>query len=220
MTDRPILFSGAMVRAILAGTKTQTRRLIRANRPHRWPTIVHRMATALVGKHWAEPGGWVRPFALVGDRLWVRETWGLHRPVDFTEWRPGSMSGVTELPDDWTLAFRGDRGSNEEDCIWRPSIHMPRWASRLTLEVVSVRMERLQEISEEDARAEGAEPDRMCPPGYLDKRNLDSSHTYRGAFACLWDSINGERTAWESNPWVWRVEFKVAGPSAESMVDR
>lgn len=208
MGEKPILFSGPMVRAILEGRKTQTRRLVRkpipdgADEVFNWTpgalaaTIMPNVARSGL---WArrndgEDGedGWLRflgacPYGQGGDRLWVRETWA--------EVGPGFIYAATDA--DHNITQR-----------WRPSLHMRRLASRLTLEVVSVRVERLQEISEEDARAEGAVPDQLCPAGFLDTRNLDPSHTHRGAFACLWDSINSQRASWASNPWVWVVEFK------------
>jgi len=236
MTERPILFSGAMVRAILKGRKTVTRRLLKGSTEFKGP-----YNPAYLEAH-RDSAGWatICPYGVPGDRLWVRETWG-YRGAAWNNQRPDRHEvEIAYRADDSRRTFirqgtwgEWDAGLPKQhpppapehdgdfDAIearnnyfswwwksWRPSLHMPRWASRLTLEVVSVRVERLQEISEEDAKAEGVMLDGMCPPGFLDGRNLDPSHTYRGAFACLWDSINRKRASWESNPWAWRVEFK------------
>lgn len=167
MNERPIIFSGPMVRAILDGRKTQTRRVVKLNASGR---------AQRKGRNWhlADPECVLAcPYGVPGDRLWVRETWqdgngGIYYATD----------GNTAAP-------------------WKPSIYMPRWASRITLEVVSVRVERLNEIGEEDAIAEGSQ----CA-------GVPASLTNRGAFAKLWDSINAKTHPWASNPWVWVVEFK------------
>ena len=191
--ERPVLFSGAMVRAILAGTKTQTRRVIAPVQPREdglWPAGRDPVPDC--------------PFGRAGDTLWVRETWGpLAGGVTYR------ATANTESPD-------GNR--------WRPSIHMPRWASRLSLEIVSVRVERLQAITGEDAAAEGitiklgAAPGTFAipvsdpgftqalPPGPL--TTLTESAVARAWFASLWDSINGARSPWDANPWVWVVSFR------------
>ena len=101
---------------------------------------------------------------------------------------------------------------------WTPAIHMPRWASRLTLEVVSVRVERLNDISEEDAQAEGVAPFFEVYKGMGQEQTISTGERaadapHRASFACLWDEINGDRALWKSNPWVWVVEFKRAEPT-------
>lgn len=199
MKERPTLFSYAMVRAILAGQKTVTRRVVKP--PHDFL-----LAGGAKLEHLARV-----PFA-VGDRLWVRETWGLRRHHDVTDWNRASVKGV-RFRDEWVLDYRADWGPSQEACFWRPSIHMPRWASRLTLAVTDVRAERLQNITEEQAKAEG-----ITGPfdvGYQAYRIPDDSKprfsSARAAFECLWDSINGKRggRAWAYNPWVWAVSFQV-----------
>ena len=156
--ERPILFNGPMVRAILEGCKTQTRREIKNN-----PLLNAGFTDEFI----LLPGNasaFVCPFGVVGDRLWVKET------------------------------FEDDEGG------WRPSIFMPRWASRITLEITDVRVQRLQEITEEDARAEGYHP----------KIN-DSlpDWTAKESFKILWDSLNAKRGLdWDKNPWVWALSFK------------
>lgn len=211
---RPILFSDAMVRALLAGTKTQTRRVIQAparNMQRAGMCVIKSRETGhpWYGDHvWSMRGSmgvWgdytdeqfrsLCPYGLPGDRLWVREAWG---PL---------AGGVTYRATAFTECPDGAR--------WRPSIHMPRWASRLTLEVTDVRVERLQSISEDDARAEGVTPfgagvggDQRVPGRRDDVTQATSPHVV--AFASLWDSINGERSgcSWGDDPWVWAVSFR------------
>jgi len=168
MKERPILFSGPMVRAILEGRKTQTRRIVKPQ-----PLRDRGVMAFNDGEH-----PQMRcPYGKPGDRLWVRETW---------------------CPDVEPYTFRYKADGDEPLERWRPSIHIPRWASRITLEVVSVRVERLQNISEDDALAEGITlVERGTSP--VDQFNK------------LWESINGPGS-WEANPWVWVVEFKRIEP--------
>lgn len=220
--ERSILFSGPMVAAILAGRKSETRRIVRPQPlglPEHavgyalvpegsWPAELHVLGAG--GKYIGRSDA--KPYAMPGDRLWVRETW---REV-------GELSECTG-PDD--VIYRAT--ASEEDLAmttrWRPSIFMPRWASRLTLDVVSVRAERLQAIDASGVLAEG-----LC------KVSKDSGQTWRygqadsdgwpgsddhgwpwsawerdplAAFAKGWDGINGARAPWSSNPWVWVIAF-------------
>lgn len=176
MKERPILFSGAMVRAILEGRKTQTRRVVKyvpaLGEPEEW---CHRFSFGsdpiiFNPEHHCKYGA-------VGERLWVRETW--------------ADCG------DKTAVMRADCSVLVPGVRWRPSIHMPRWASRITLEIIGVRVERLQDISDEDAMAEGCQAE-IIPPNF---------QSYRAGYATLWDAINGPG-AWDKNPWVWVIEFK------------
>jgi hypothetical protein len=200
LSERPILFNGPMVRAILAGTKTQTRRLVKPQ-PAEWldthePTILPAAC----------------PYGVPGDRLWVRETWSAPLKRDGSGYE---SAGVLYRADPlWDGMSHGDFGWD-----WKPSIHMPRWASRLTLEVTDVRVQRLQDINEEDAKAEGVTPytpphgnislEQTVPgPGFDGCRLGDQPH--RLPFADLWDSINAKRAPWDSNPWVWAVTFRRA----------
>jgi hypothetical protein len=172
VVERPILFSGSMVRAILAGTKTVTRRIVRA------PKSMRDLASLRC------------PYGAPGDRLWVRETWQ-------TETHPDDRDAAkVSYRADGEVHCEGDRWT------WRPSIHMPRWASRITLNVVSTRMERLHSITEEDAIAEGVDAVSVADV----PRNGTLSRV--ADFAQLWQMINGKRAPWASNPPVWRVEFK------------
>lgn len=201
MKERPILFSGPMVRALLAGTKTQTRRVVKKSES--WPmsavraTMLESRGTAMaVDAQRCTYGPEIKcPYGKPGDRLWVREAWGLHAYGDDTDWLKGCCTAM-DL-DDHVIAYRADWGPLQDSCHWRPSIHMPRAASRTTLEIAAVRVERLQDISEADALAEGVKNSLHLPGGRFAREN----------FAHLWWTINGDGS-WEENPWVWVVEFR------------
>lgn len=221
MKQRPILFSGPMVRAILEGKKTQTRRVVRPQ------PVLKPCADEKVGHAWHWKKGrreaiwWEKiatpismlqhcPYGGPGDRLWVRETWQTSRQYDDTK--------PSEIPEDSSLWYAADwtsiRRLGQKPGKTRPSIFMPRWASRLMLEVVEARAERLQDISEDDARAEGVSPD-----GYIKARPVtyhegEFQHTaFRDTFRGLWDSINAKRGfGWDVNPWIWVVSFKKNSP--------
>jgi hypothetical protein len=215
--EHPILFSGEMVRAIMEGRKTQTRRVI-------WPkslmipyrNSMEKIQLRTTKDHYLfdfryEDGTistiyGIRPKYHIGDLLWVRETW-----MPFTE--NGVCSGMaiykaTDKPEP-----DGDRPLK-----WRPSIFMPRWASRITLEVVSVRVERVQDISEEDALSEGISETSFWKPKEMDNRPFEEkwwddyyfwTNYPQVAFQNLWDSINAKRGyGWDANPWVWVIEFR------------
>ena len=187
MTERPILFSGAMVRAILAGQKTQTRRIIKPSPP--------RVMEAPQGHEFSVAGHDHRcPYGQPGDRLWVKET---HiRRGDSAIYR-ADLDGVEAA------------GMGAMYGGWKPSIFCKRIHSRLTLEITAVRVERLQDISMADAVAEGVEP----TEGRLWKSYTSSmafSHP-ASSYASLWESINGPGS-WAKNPWVWVVEFKEVRP--------
>ena len=206
MNERPILFSGPDVRAVLAGTKTVTRRIIPLAefKPSDTPgydwTWRGQAPVRSVTQQLRHPRGcWqdVRndhlmrlcPCGVPGDRLWVRETWG----HSWHHAQPKAFYRATDPDCDRYPDFDG----------WEPSTRMPRWASRLTLEVTSVRVERLQAITEEDARAEGVEPAVWLAPN----GEAVGEPTYRVGFETLWHKINHRRASWASNPWVWRVAF-------------
>lgn len=244
MSDRPILFSASMVRAILAGTKTQTRRVLKTQPvglPHYGQASLNRSMTKPVFyAAWDEraPDGSTMcacPYGVPGDQLWVREShWFFqdeHDPV--TGYSPPVMT-----TDD--VEYRADGESKRHG--WRPSIHMPRWASRITLEITEVRVERLQAISEADARAEGCHgPDDdvadnlpncsrcggvglytafAASGGALPDTDCDLCDTPTKRFRLLWSSINGAES-WDANPWVWCISFErqptpCAGPSCST----
>ena len=211
MSERPIIFSGPMVRAILDRRKTQTRRIIKRRKK--------------VCGNWftSEPSdfadeemireGWPCPYGVPGDRLWVRETWRLRFDLDYdysVEYKAepgmGYLLGLSlpSLTPDQSAHFTSiitEAEWKEEFPLhvtkWRPSIHMPRWASRLTLEVKAVRVERLEEISEEDAISSGLR-------WWKDERDMIVPD-----FSLWWYRRNAEHL-WRTNPWVWVVEFEEA----------
>lgn len=194
MKERPILFSGPMVRALLAGTKTQTRRIAK---PVRHPDLGNMYAPgALVLEH--EPQHVIDrccPYGRPGDRLWVRET-----HMNWWKLDPANPEGPRLFSH--VAAYAADGYELEPGERWIPSIHMLRAASRILLEITGVRVERLQDINEMDAAAEGVA---TWAPGALspDSLNADPSDQFRW----LWSSINGP-DSWSANPWVWVVEFK------------
>jgi hypothetical protein len=220
MKTRPILFSGPMVRALLDGSKTQTRRVYKAKNGGIWPNKndIPGMRQILRNCPYGQPG----------DRLWVRETWQGPLLAEFetdadADWH--MPSHIHQYQDHKHCAYAADGGPapefvDAEDNLqqrWRPSIHMPRWASRITLEVTGVRVERLQGISEVDAMAEGvvecpipADDEGPRRIGYMvgpDDGKSGLTVTAREAYRGLWESINGPES-WEASPWVWVVEFK------------
>jgi hypothetical protein len=209
MTERPILFSAPMVRAILEGRKSQTRRILK----HGWATE-DRIVSLPDGPN---KGLRVLPFA-VGDRLWVREACfaqssrdgeGVAYPAD-RSWR--IIDHTKEATEKWLdLLYyrrRNDDGFEGSTGKLVPPIHMPRWASRITLEVTEVKVERLQDISEDDAWAEGFKPffDRENPE-IVGKIAMSPLVGPREAFRKLWETIHGPG-AWEANPWVVALTFR------------
>lgn len=221
MKERPILMSGPMVRAILDGRKTVTRRVMRTNHVgyrafYRWDGEPFRRAMMRCSNETA-PGTSVfcenNRFGVPGDRLWVRETWADVEPLPSrTPAYDGARFAVRPDGSSSELWYRADGEMGVTSLLfddgprWRPSIHMPRWASRITLEVLDVRVERLHEIDEEDAAREGVE---RSVDGYWVEPGPDGPtlSTAREAFSHLWDIINGPGS-WASNPWVWRLEFR------------
>lgn len=185
ITERGILYRGTMVRAILAGTKTQTRRICKPAEAVALSFIVNSGDGT-----WGDEEGDVIfrcPYGQPGDHLWVRETF----------WQPRDKSEIL---------FRAD-GAILGCGKWTPSIHMPRAASRILLEVVSVRVERLQDISEADAIAEGIEKTPSGLWSLYGQAEVDGTYSPRASYRALWESINGAGS-WDANPWVWVVEFK------------
>jgi hypothetical protein len=224
MTERPILFSAEMVRAILDGRKTQTRRVapIRElnilQHPGDMITWSVSFLKAVKGVLSSHSGGkfsdlqarsiiasQFNPYGKPGDLLWVRETWGAVWPADEPvplrqceiEYRADLPPGCTDRPGEWPA----DEGNGPEVPKWRPSIHMPRWASRITLRITDIRVERLQDITEDDARAEG------CDSAAWEDEAGNGINSYRESFAFLWGQIKGPG-AWDENPWVWVVVFE------------
>lgn len=190
MKERPILFSAPMVRAILEGRKTMTRRVVNPQ-----PDVVERGVCFFDGDGTSGPGSRDRiiycPYGKPGDRLWVRETWSKDPNSAQILYRAGAPG----TPGSWVTSTPFDS--------WRPSIHMSRWASRILLEVTAVKVEQVQKISDEDILSEGIKID----PAYSDEYGCHVR--YRRAFREIWDSINSKRGyGWDSNPWVWVISFK------------
>lgn len=224
MKERGMIFNAEMVRAILDGRKTQTRRIMK-KQPEpskaregdfyfpcdKMQSMVH-VSDFIPGNSMIPDAheffSKCCPFGEVGDRIWVRETWARYN----IDQNSHDMAYRASMPDDWPKEGR-----------WRPSIHMPRWASRITLEITGVRVERLSVISHEDAGREGihtevwdqtvvarnyAADDEFFQfwsesmPHYVEMNEL-----FRASFHSLWQSIYGEES-WQANPWVWVIEFK------------
>ncbi|MGK7015602.1 hypothetical protein N1Z70_00010795 [Klebsiella pneumoniae] len=233
MKERGMIFNGEMVRAILDGRKTQTRR------PIKWKqTRFTEIGEREDGSKWP----WSEdaehacdfwhpcPFGAVGDRIWVRETWATLGNEDgccidwegnlckggersaariyraSCEQRPGDY-GLWSIPDD--AYWKPHTKEHKFEGAWRPSIHMPRWASRILLEITDVRVERLNAISEEDATAEGVPPAGSLLPDYPGTFLTPKGDfaTAKVAFQRLWESIYGEES-WKANGWVWVISFK------------
>jgi len=218
MKEHPVIFNSEMVRAILDCRKTQTRRVINPQ-----PTLSERTGFNWKGAAYGIGSTYrdtVRnfancfktcPFGQVGDRLWVRETFAVLGNEDGCpiDWNGNLIKGdekqaariykasCWQEPGNYGLWSIPDRETQYEG-TWRPSIHMPRWASRITLEITGVRVERLQDISEADAIAEGG-----------------TKHFNIDWFGPLWASIYGV-DSWDANPWVWVIEFRLVGGSDAS----
>lgn len=205
MKERPILFSGPMVRAILEGRKTQTRRVVKPQPSD--PNWVMLRGSSIDK---SDETFFSCPYGPVGTKLWVRESFRLSDTYrDCACYEPCSCKNGVPI-------YAADFSNDPEMGPFKPSIHMPRWASRITLEVTGVRVEGLQDISEEDAKAEGMferkSEDGMSGFGGHDGPNIPAEYTFRFAFKDLWNRINDERGfGWDFNPWVWVVEFKRIG---------
>jgi len=222
MNEKPILFSAEMVKAILEGRKTQTRRVLKKQPIDILPMKLPNMWVTWETRN-PSHGRVIRcRYGVPGDRLWVRETWA-HDDMDCKDIRCGNRDHIWWKANETKIVADSFAG----DAHWRPSIHMPRWASRINLEIVKVRVERLQNISRDDAMFEGVEVvnpykiDPNLPPGFpaafRDYTNPDNFFTADpiASFRSLWGSVNSGRKAedfaafqWNSNPWVWVIEFK------------
>ncbi|MDM3222429.1 hypothetical protein OGV71_11915 [Citrobacter sp. Cf088] len=248
-----MIFNGEMVRAILDGRKTQTRRIMKVQ-PSDGFHPTHNGYDLDLNAHWYTPGvvdkngylqpakkdvfgvadeneGHTCPFGAVGDRIWVRETcgvvsheldedgriqpWSPDRPATAIHEMPfgnGYYSGHAIYAADGDFTWGDDDGYEDGRSCWKPSIHMPRAACRILLEVTGVRVERLNGISETDAESEGVDMEALydsqdCYDCIAD-HNMTGRPTVTGAFKYLWESIYGEEN-WQANPWVWVIEFKV-----------
>ncbi|WP_314413750.1 hypothetical protein [Pantoea septica] len=220
MRERPILLNGDMVRAVLNGSKTQTRRIMKVQPSADFSPMNMELETDFTAR-WYTPGvvdkhgylqpakkqvfgvasedeGYTCPFGAVGDRLWVRETFRVHsRATDVATlvYKASERQSWTEQTHRVPVSVCNKPAVIEK---WTPSIHMPRWASRITLEITGVRVERLASVSNDDARAEGYPAERAADGG-----NSDPWLWFRD----LWDGIYPEQS-FKVNPWVWVIEFK------------
>ncbi|HDZ0422928.1 hypothetical protein [Klebsiella pneumoniae] len=217
MKERGMIFNGEMVRAILDGRKTQTRRIIKDCTVGRDPISKFiKIGKKFIGCYPEDVPELIReccPYGVPGDRIWVRETWadaGASAP-DLKLYRANYPEHVPSIYENVPPA---------KEIRWTPSIHMPRWASRILLEITDVRVERLNAISPEDAESEGLErtnftgfgdepglPSYPEPDVYFDPLKKQWKEYPPEAFAGLWESIYGEGS-WQANPWVWVIEFK------------
>lgn len=223
--ERPILMSAPMVRAILSGAKTQTRRALRGFYPKNAPEYDSETGRLEWFNGDEVVVGMRCPYGRPGEKLWVREAWAPDPPIDST-WASTEWSGCGRRIDGVPERFQHPafcvyrEGWLHGDIRWRPGIHMPRWASRITLEVTGVRVERLQSISDADAIAEGIERGDGFPGWYRGPLPGDSSGLAEAgrnfkvptafpalAYRALWESINGPGS-WERNDWLWIVEFR------------
>lgn len=203
MKWRPMLFSGPMVRAILDGSKTQTRRALRLQPPPGTASMSIWHHPDPRPHFFASDGQQLLDFAIhcphgaVGDGIWVRESWRTEAKFDHLP--------PNKLPEKCPFQCEADGMVDFSPGVGRlrPGIHMPRWASRISLEVVSVRVERLQDISEADAQAEGCSVECMTPTG----DDSGSAIHGPGGYKALWDSINGDG-AWDADPYVWVISFR------------
>lgn len=200
MKERPILFSAPMVRAILEGRKTQTRRVVKKLLP--LDVMASELQEHYDALRWEEAGNFLTPpcpYGQRGDRLWVRETFE-KIPI---------LGDDDEIIHD--ILYRADMEDGDAALDrWTPSIHMPRWASRITLEITDVRVERLRDISEVDAVAEGCGKSiggMFCGGPHKAHGAPTQHNTAKEAYAHLWETINGQ-DSWAENPWVWVVSFK------------
>ena len=238
--ERPILFSAPMVRAILEGRKTVTRRPVKGLSTSFAVTTAADESPLNAGC-WNVGGPIIRcPYGKPGERLWVRETWYCdHSELMSGPYLKPDDLDVSEARDDGTLVYAADGLApyEAEQPTWKPSIHMPRWACRILLEITDVRVERLQDISDEQAKAEGcfftdygkdcfhggrgirdateceypASKHQQRPGWMWDKTDSHGQclDSARNAFANLWNATGGD---WDANPWVWVVEFKRVTP--------
>lgn len=251
MTDKPILFSGPMVRAILDGRKTVTRRVLKPQPPE-WATFCQELQGLYVSRGWAPSGLWqwsepeqnpprklrrwpahvkgpmagidygMKPLHAPGDRLWVREAWRTDSGLDHLSGKgieQACLEAGYKAP--WAPIAYGDGtvvNWQKEHGLgrYRHARFMPRWASRITLEVTGVKVERLQDISEEEAAAEGPSC-HVCGGGFPSEDDCHCFHRDKPAridFHALWDSINGKRegASWDDNPWVAAISFRRVTP--------
>lgn len=224
MKEHPILFSTPMVQAILEGRKTQTRRIVKPQPPldnEDDDILVERddcMGYPALVASWegeTQIHNVKFPYGVEGDILWVRETW--RQLIDCTT---GEKAGFTYCATDEEVAITESLEKRFKSKIkWKPSIHMPKEACRLFLKIKSVRVERLQDISEKDAIAEGVkmvDGETMYQNYYLGEGTWETSA--KNSFCSLWESINGPES-WEANPWVWVIEWEPSNSKLGKIIE-
>jgi hypothetical protein len=223
--ERPILFSAPMVRALLEGRKTQTRRIVKWKGADGLNLDFSGLQASDTGPYWAlQSRGmlscWTEraharcPHGHSGDRLWVKEAywaWGKWVPNGITKsgrkaWR-FTQVGTSIRYMDGNKPTATAKRDGECGWVYRHGRFMPKAHSRLTREIAEVRVQRLQDISEEDAKAEGCEPWEFSSEQCMTSGERGAASPYRGGYACLWDEINGDNATWKSNPWVWAITF-------------
>jgi hypothetical protein len=210
MKESPIIFGADMVAAILRGDKTQTRRVIKPQPPAEIEEFLPADPEGFWGfNHDNRPTLCIHcPYGEIGDRLWLREAWSYYEHETLFDCIRYKADGYCRKPD-FARMTEEQCGAFEMHCDgcgcadhrWRSPIHMPRWASRITLEIAGLRVERLQDISEEDAQAEGVTESIVLP---------GDCGSFVASFGYLWESIHGAGS-WAENPWVWVIEFKRVG---------
>ncbi|ECF1703322.1 hypothetical protein E1B77_20680 [Salmonella enterica subsp. enterica] len=202
-----MIFNGEMVRALLEGRKTQTRRIMKNQPAGDYPDTPALIRSVDGGFQWyghyGESSIFNCPFGAVGDRIWVRETW-----AEAGAGAPDLKLYRANYPEHVPTHYENVPPADE--IRWTPSIHMPRWASRILLEITAVRVERLHSISERDALREGLfqlpASGRYCLQPGMQYFGM-ASHSAKEVYSWLWASIYGEES-WAANPWVWVIEFK------------
>ena len=234
MKTKPIIFSAKMIRALLDGRKTQTRRIVKTQptwdgkwfswHGHRPNSIYGACGGNHIGAKDCMNDS--SPYGQPGDLLWVRETFQpicLDVDCDDANYKTGDGYRIVYTATDETEEFI-DITTDKISCARKPSIHMPRWASRLTLRITSVRVERVQEITEEDAKAEGIERTDWkysCEPyrNYNEPRMSSGKNCSLAimSFSTLWSSIHGP-DAWDRNDWVWIIEFEVIKQNVDEVI--
>lgn len=217
MKERPILFNSDMVRAVrrTENPKTQTRRVVKPQ-PEKSAVVDSKGRMPIAA--WVDGDRWLKcPYGSIGDRLWVRETfqpyfspgWERKHP----DYKTGSGYQISYLATDGIIDIE-DVYEESMSSACKPSIHMPRWASRITLEITDIGAERLQDITEEDAKAEGIQVLPLQDPNdpsawWQSAPGKHQARKARESFHLLWDSINAKRGfGWDVNPWVWVIEFR------------
>lgn len=202
--SRPILFSGEMVRSILEGRKTQTRRVVK--KPLHCQSTGCELTPGELSEREISSPDTLCPYGSPGDHLWVRETFGVHRYLNV----PLSRANMG-----WMICYKADESGCPPSLIekWRPSIHMPQKLSRITLEIVGIRVERLQDIGKDgrqakDVLAEGITAEQIDHWSKWLHKDDAPAHTY----GVLWDSLNGKKHPWASNPFCWVISFRRIKP--------